>query len=159
MTSLFKKLNYKNHEIIVVINSPASFDDELQQMAPFTNIIREIDKATGVDFAILFVTSQEEVDESILRIYPGLKGDAVLWFCYPKGSSRKYKSVINRDKGWETMGKLGLEPVRQIAVDEDWSALRFRKVEYIKTITRSESFALSKEAKERTTKKLIRRSG
>ncbi|MBE0653901.1 MAG: hypothetical protein IH594_08890 [Bacteroidales bacterium] len=128
-------------------------------MTPFTNIIREIDKTTGVDFAILFVTSQEEVDESILHIYPGLKGDAVLWFCYPKGSSKKYKSEINRDKGWETMGKLGLEPVRQIAVDEDWSALRFRKVENIKTITRSESFALSKEAKERTTKKLIRRSG
>jgi hypothetical protein len=40
-----------------------------------------------------------------------------------------------------------------VAIDEDWSALRFRKVGYIKTITRRESFAMSKVAKERTTQK------
>jgi len=31
--------------------------------------------------------------------------------------------------------------------------LRFRKVEFIKTITRRESFAITKEAKKRTTQK------
>jgi hypothetical protein len=51
------------------------------------------------------------------------------------------------------MGRYSLEPVRQVAIDEDWSALRFRKVGYIKNITRRESFALSEEAKRRTDKK------
>jgi len=27
----------------------------------------------------------------------------------------------------------GFDSVRQVAIDEDWSALRFRRVEYIKT--------------------------
>jgi hypothetical protein len=40
-----------------------------------------------------------------------------------------------------------------VAIDEDWSALRFRKVEFIKTITRRESYALTTEAKKRTTQK------
>ena len=30
----------------------------------------------------------------------------------------------------------GFEPVRQVAVDEDWSALRFRRAEFIKTLAR-----------------------
>jgi hypothetical protein len=36
---------------------------------------------------------------------------------------------------------------------EDWSALRFRKAEFIKTIARRESFALTPDAKARTTQK------
>jgi hypothetical protein len=29
--------------------------------------------------------------------------------------------------------RAGFDSVRQIAIDEDWSALRFRRVEYIKS--------------------------
>jgi len=75
-----------------------------------------------------------------------------LWFCYPKGTSKKYKCDFNRDTGWETLGNYNLEGVRQVAIDEDWSALRFRKIEHIKTLTRRESFAISKEGKERIKK-------
>ncbi len=31
---------------------------------------------------------------------------------------------------------LGYEPVRQVALDDDWSALRFRRVEYIGAMAR-----------------------
>jgi hypothetical protein len=34
-----------------------------------------------------------------------------------------------------------------VAIDEDWSALRFRRVGYIKTMTRS--FAMTKAGKEK----------
>jgi hypothetical protein len=40
-----------------------------------------------------------------------------------------------------------------VAIDEDWSALRFRDVAFVKKITRRESFALTEEAKNRTTQK------
>jgi len=39
-----------------------------------------------------------------------------------------------------------------VAVDEDWSALRFRKTTYIKTLTRNASFAISADGKARTQK-------
>jgi hypothetical protein len=57
----------------------------------------------------------------------------VLWFAYPKGSSKKYTCEFNRDSGWKVIRSLGFDSVRQVAIDEDWSALRFRRVEYIKS--------------------------
>jgi hypothetical protein len=35
--------------------------------------------------------------------------------------------------GWDVIRNAGFDSVRQIAIDEDWSALRFRHVEYIKS--------------------------
>jgi hypothetical protein len=37
------------------------------------------------------------------------------------------------------------EPVGMVAIDEDWSALRFRRVEFIKTMNRPESVRLTKK--------------
>jgi microsomal dipeptidase-like Zn-dependent dipeptidase len=34
-----------------------------------------------------------------------------------------------------------LRPVRQVAIDEDWSALRFRRTEQVKTFTRSRAIS------------------
>ncbi|HNM27658.1 MAG TPA: hypothetical protein PKL15_19570, partial [Saprospiraceae bacterium] len=69
---------------------------------------------------------------------------------YPKGSSKTYRCEFNRDNGWQALGEVGYEPVRQVAIDEDWSALRFRRVEFIKTMTRS--FAMSEKGKQKTGK-------
>jgi hypothetical protein len=153
MTSLFKKLNFKNHKAIVAINYPKSFEAELNAMKEIVPIIGSIRKTKEIDFALLFVTQQKEIDALIKEIYPKLKGDAALWFCYPKGTSKNYKCDFNRDTGWQTVATYNLETVRMVAIDEDWSALRFRKVAFVKTITRRESFALTKEAKARTTQK------
>ncbi len=48
------------------------------------------------------------------------------------------------------LGNAGFEPVRQVAIDDDWSALRFRRTEYIKSFTRSNTMALSPEGKRRS---------
>ena len=76
-----------------------------------------------------------------------MKGDGLIWFAYPKGTSKKYKCEFNRDSGWAELGKHGFEPVRLVAIDEDWSALRFRNAENIKTMTRS--FAIKKTGKKK----------
>ena len=140
MTPLFKKLNYKEQPNIVAINSPKTFDNELEEMSKWATIIK--------DFMEVI-----EIEQFISAIYQKLKGDAVIWLCYPKMTSKNYKCDFNRDSGWTSLGKYNLEPVRQVSIDDDFSALRFRKVEFIKTITRRESFAITKEAKKRTTQK------
>ena len=43
------------------------------------------------------------------------------------------------------MGKAGFEGVRMVAIDEDWSAVRFRRVEFIKTMTRPDQVRLTKK--------------
>lgn len=153
MTSLFKKLNFKNHTLVVVLNSPASFETELKAMQTDTEIIRDLKKIKTANFFICFVLSQKEIDESIDAIHKKLVGDAILWMCYPKGTSKKYKCDFNRDTGWAKLGALNLESVRMVAIDEDWSALRFRQISYMKKNTRKESFALTIDAKKRTIQK------
>ena len=54
-----------------------------------------------------------------------------LWFAYPKGSSKKFHCEFNRDTGWSVLRGLGFDTVRQVAIDADWSALRFHHVECI----------------------------
>ena len=153
MTPIFKKLNFKNQKVIVAYNYPKSFETDLLAMQNFATIVTELKNLKEIEFGIFFVSTQKEIDFYLNKIISKLKGDAILWFCYPKASSKKYKCEFNRDNGWSSFGEFNLEPVRQVAIDEDWSALRFRKVEFIKTITRRESFALTPEAKQRTTQK------
>jgi hypothetical protein len=71
---------------------------------------------------------------------------------YPKGTSKNYKCDFNRDTGWAALGASGFEPVRMIAIDEDWSAIRFRRVEFIKTMTRDPNSRLSEKGKARSKK-------
>jgi hypothetical protein len=152
MTPLFKKLNLKDHKNVLALHAPSTFEAELAQIEDVVTVYRGLDAAERVDFAIVFATKQHEIDGAIARLFPKMSGDAILWFCYPKGSSKKYKCDFNRDTGWSSLGQYGIEPVRQVAIDEDWSALRFRKVEYIKTMTRQAGHALSEEGKNRTEK-------
>lgn len=153
MTPLFKKLNFKGQKSILALNYPKSFEAELLAMQGFTQIATEVNAINEVEFTICFVTTKAQIVEYAAAIMPGFNGDAILWFCYPKGTSKNYKCEFNRDTGWDVLGQYNLEPVRQVAIDNDWSAIRFRRVEFIKTITRAASGAITDEAKRRTNQK------
>ena len=150
MTALFKKLNLKEQTELVILNAPESFDAELEPLEHYT-IQRDLKGVKRVQFVLAFATTQSQVDAAAKALAAKLEGDALVWFAYPKGSSKKYKCEFNRDTGWAVLGQIGLEPVRQVAIDQDWSALRFRRVEFIKTMTRS--FAMTAEGKAKAGKK------
>lgn len=140
MTPLFRKLNLGTAPVVHVLNGPASFEPELAALSGVE--IRR--RATGqVSFALAFVTTLAEVDRAVEQLTARAGDDATLWMVYPKGTSRKYRCEFNRDSGWSSLGQAGYEPVRQVAVDEDWSALRFRKAEHIKTMKRHPDGAIS----------------
>ena len=152
MEGIWKKMNFKPVAATMVLNAPEEFLPSLDAIKTLTNVCTHLEEAEKVQFCMVFATRLEEVNYFAEALAPKLEGDGALWFCYPKGTSKKYKCDFNRDNGWAALGKLGFEPVRQIAIDENWSALRFRKVEFIKTITRG--FAMTEEGKNRTTKEV-----
>lgn len=152
MTDLFKKLNFKQHKSILALNSPPSFETELEIMKEHTSIFRSETEIEKTDFIIAFATTLEEIEKFGSVADRKGEGDFIFWLCYPKGTSKEYKCNFNRDTGFNVLGDFGFEGVRQVAIDHNWSALRFRKVEFIKTITRSKSMALTEEAKLRTSK-------
>jgi hypothetical protein len=152
MASTFGKLNLKDQKQILVLNAPESFEAELKSLRGVT-VQEDLKSAEQIDFSLAFVTKQKEVDTLGKGIAKKAQGDAVVWFAYPKGSSKKYKSEINRDSGWKILGDRGFEPVRMVAIDEDWSAVRFRRVDFIKTLTRAKEHRMSAAGKARAARK------
>jgi len=51
-------------------------------------------------FILGFCTQQKQVDALANKAGKALQGDGILWFAYPKGTSRKNKCAFNRDNGW-----------------------------------------------------------
>jgi hypothetical protein len=143
MNPIFKKLQSP----VFVVNAPDSFNKDLNEIRTDAEVKSSLSKAKDISFFLAFVTRQKEVDDLAAAIAPIISTDAVIWFAYPKGTSKKYKCEFNRDNGWQELGNQGFEPVRMVAIDEDWSALRFRKAEHIKKMTRS--FAMSAEGKKK----------
>jgi hypothetical protein len=134
MKKLLEKLNYRGQERIAIINAEESFTKVISDY--LTNIIidREIDPRYAYDFIIIFVKSASEVESITPVATHNLLADGVLWFCYPKKTSKKYSSDINRDHGWKILNDSGLYGIRLVAIDDDWSALRFRNSKFIKSI-------------------------
>jgi hypothetical protein len=135
VTTIFQKLNLKAQREIVVFNSPASFEPELARLEN-VKILRNPKRPVAVQFALAFALQQGELDRLSKILAAGAQDDALLWFAYPKGSSKRYTCEFNRDTGWQVIRGAGFDSVRQVAIDEDWSALRFRRVEYIKDSVR-----------------------
>lgn len=150
MDPIFKKMTFKDQPEICVVQAPASFAPHLEAMQGLTVVRTEVSDVQKLCFGLAFVTTQEQVNAIAQVFAEKLEGDGQLWFAYPKGSSKRYKCAFNRDNGWEMLGKLGFEGVRMVSIDEDWSALRFRRVAFIKTLTRG--FAMTEEGKARLEK-------
>ncbi len=131
MATTFQKLNLKDQKQILVINAPESFEGELATLTD-VEIKRNLYEVTEIDFALVFVTRKAEIDELSPQLVAKARGDVILWFVYPKGTSKKYKADFNRDNGWDMIAAAGYQPVRMVAIDEDWSALRYRRSIYLK---------------------------
>jgi len=132
MATIFEKLQLKGQQDILVLNAPQSLEPELARL-PAITIHRHIESVPQIRYALAFVTKQSEVDALVPHIADRAKGDAIVWFAYPKGSSKKLKCDFNRDTGWDFLKAAGFDTVRAVAIDEDWTGLRFRREEFIRS--------------------------
>jgi hypothetical protein len=121
MATVFAKVNLRDHKQIVVLDSPSSFESELAGLEG-VEVIRDLKKAKQVTFSLAFVTTPEQIDGLAPKLALKAEGDAIVCFAYPKGTSKRYKSQIDRDNSWNVLGHQGFEPVRMVAIDEDWFA-------------------------------------
>jgi hypothetical protein len=73
---------------------------------------------------IAFVTRAAELADAAAPAIAAAREDRLAWIAYPKAG--KLGTDINRDSLARAVGDLGVRPVRQVALDDVWSALRFR---------------------------------
>lgn len=143
MKEVLKKLGYKDQEPILIINAPAEY------MLAFVEKVVEIhtDIKGKYSFIQVFETGLEEARHKATALVEALEGDGHLWLCYPKGTSKRYKSDINRNKIWDLFGAYEFEPVTQVSINDDWSAIRYRHVDNISSMKRKS--AATEKGKER----------
>jgi hypothetical protein len=78
----------------------------------------------GAGAVVVFVTNQAELAERGEPAVGAALRDALAWVAYPKGG--KLGTDLNRDLLRDLLVPRGIDAVRQVSVDEVWSALRFR---------------------------------
>ena len=127
-TNLLKKLRLSAGQKALVLNAPPGY---LQSLGELPAGVTLSTQAEGMfDFVQLFIKDRAELESFGPQAIRAVAYDGLLWVCYPKQTG-KIKSDLNRDSLWKLMEPTGLSPVMQIAIDETWSALRFRPTEKV----------------------------
>jgi hypothetical protein len=77
----------------------------------------------AADVVIGFAVTRQELD-ALDAVIEAARADRVAWIGYPKGG--KLGTDLNRDTLVQAVAPKGVQPVRQVSIDDTWSALRFR---------------------------------
>lgn len=124
--TLKEKFQLKNVTKLAVRNAPEGYAKILADGMEGIEIVCGSEAAA--DALLLFVNNLAEAQAlapgAVAAVAPA-KPEGVLWIAYPKGGSG-VKTDVNRDKLWPVVQDLGWRPVRQVAIDNVWSAMRFR---------------------------------
>jgi hypothetical protein len=75
---------------------------------------------------IVFCRGRDDLERLSDQFVPAARRDTLTWVAYPKAG--KLGTDLNRDVLAELVKTRGVQPVRQVALDDTWSALRLRPV-------------------------------
>jgi hypothetical protein len=112
------KLQLKPGQTIAVLGDAREAALELGSEHP------NADDPAGADAVIAFAANARELDRLREPVVTAAQRDALTWVAYPKAG--QLGTDLNRDSLAERMRAEGVRPVRQVALDAVWSALRFR---------------------------------
>jgi hypothetical protein len=109
--SLTAKLQLEAGHTVAVVNPPSGF-----RLDARTAEHRE-------DAVLLFVRDGQELETLGEPFFRAARDDRLAWLAYPKAG--QLETDLNRDILREQTKSRGVRPVRQVSIDEVWSALRF----------------------------------
>ncbi len=125
--ALLRKLGWRPGRTMLAIGRP----ETLVYFEPFP----ATPEAGPVDILLGFAARSADVQPLLDALLPRYARGGRLWLAYPKKSG-PIRTDISRDKGWEALGPHDLLGVTQVALDETWSAVRFRYRDEIRVLTR-----------------------
>jgi hypothetical protein len=127
MNPVLKKLLYKGQAPVLLLGAPP----EAAALAKAFGVPAHAKPAAGTKYGFVlgFARTAAEMDAIAKTADRALADGALFWSAYPKGASKKYKGAdINRDTGHARMKTHGFEGVSLVAIDGDWSAMRFKRI-------------------------------
>ena len=123
--TLLEKLQLQDEKNLLIQGLPSSIEKQFIKLT-FSKNVTPLLKARKIEFALVFAVSQRQLVDILKDVIPALQADAIFWIAYPKLTS-KIASDLSRDKNWDFVSDYGFEAVRMIALDNVWSAGRFKK--------------------------------
>jgi hypothetical protein len=114
---LLAKLQLRPGQQLVSVSAPDALAATLTEVA--------VDGAASPEPAlIVFVTDRKTLESHREQIARSAREDRLTWVSYPK--SGQLGTDLNRDSLASLLSESSIQPVRQVAIDDVWSALRFR---------------------------------
>lgn len=123
MNAVAKKLLMKSNQYWLLLNAPENYINVLDPLPDGVQVSFIVEG--NIDGIQLFVRNRAELAMHLKQIQPVLKPETVLWIIYPKKSSGIITD-LEMMSSWDEPAKYGLHSVAAAAIDETWTALRFR---------------------------------
>jgi hypothetical protein len=122
-SALARKLQLRPGYKITLVNAPPDMAEKLRPLPEHATVTTA---SAPRDAVIAFAKDQADLGKVAAQAIKAVKPDGLLWLAYPKGTA-KVKTDLNRDVLWQIVEERhGLEGVTLVAVDQTWSAMRFR---------------------------------
>jgi hypothetical protein len=128
-----KKLRLAPEHRVAVLNAP---DGYLAQLTPGpADMTTDLQPNQAYDAVLLFVKDIEELRRRGPAAIRATKANGLLWITYPKGGQAAGMTDLPATPWWmrrdvlgEITSETGYKPVAFVAVDDTWTALRFKRV-------------------------------
>ena len=130
MASTVKKLGLKPGMRALVLGAPSGYMNSLAPLPDRVEVFQSL--GSTHDFVQFFATKKSAITKSAKKLLKSAAPGALVWITYPKKTSG-VESDLSREEVWAAMEGTGWRPVSQIAIDDVWSALRFRPTQDVKS--------------------------
>jgi hypothetical protein len=115
-----ERLQVKGDRRLAVIGASAALEKAV-------GVSKARGDATSADVVLLFAADRATLDKSLPKLLKTMSPTAIFWVAYPKLSS-KLAADLSRDVIAGLAPRHKLDTVSQISIDEDWSALRLKRL-------------------------------
>jgi hypothetical protein len=132
LSAMAKKLRLAREHQVAVLNAPDGFVGQLQP-GP-AGLETELKPTASYDAVVLFVKDVDELRRLGSPAIHAAKPNGLLWITYPKGTTQgetdlpATPSWVQRDVLGEITSETGYKAVSFVALDDHWTALRFKRV-------------------------------
>jgi hypothetical protein len=100
----------------------SSHPDRIDLIGPLPEGVSTVRQPRDATVAVVFADDAASVRGILAKRGGALQQPDVLWVAYPKAN----RTDVNRDSLWPILAEHGMRPIGQVAIDDTWSALRFR---------------------------------
>jgi hypothetical protein len=115
-----ERLQVKGERRLAVVGASAALEKTVGAAKARADLAR-------ADVVLLFAADRAGLEAKLPDVLKTMQETAILWVAYPKLSSG-LAADLSRDIIHALAPSHGLDTVSQIAIDEDWSALRLKRL-------------------------------